>query len=306
MPQCPPGCLSAAQAAQALQELAANLHASAGLAPPTTEQVLTAIPGYARNLLAPKSRTKPRRARVPARGVITPLRAGPKHILPNGTPMRIVLTKAAPAAQLVVKITTPGIYEWSASPPPLSQQEVFYFTLLGDRGQILQSSDTGRLRAALTARTWTVSLFIPRPLLPSSKRLDVMLRRVGSLPTRPDLDHPPNGDGHVPVGTPLNVDIKHTHPKAQLSIDITTVAKYQISATEITGGSAVAPQANAPAVLTIFDSAGAQVAGPTAPKQPVQLSMVLGRWWVDVTVPDFHGRTTPRRYTMRVVHIGPA
>lgn len=314
--RCPTGCVPASHMTQAIREMAANFHKKAGLPPPTEEDIRSITPQSAIHLIAPRptpQQFRPRdvrlgppprsQRRIPTRPTVKPQ---VRPIMADGPPVRVVLTAGQNEAQFTTQIGAPGNYEFIVTPPALADQEVFYLSLLSDRGQTIQSSSEGRLVTTLSARTWKASLVVPRSLLRAPKVLNVWLKSVAPVSTREGLDNPPDGDGKLRVGAAVSVDLKHTRAKGQYSFDVQQAGKYRVTCVEVTGGGKTSPHANAPATLTLFDAGGTKVQGPSDPGAQVEADLTPGRWWVDVEVPDFHGRTTPRRYACGVARVATA
>lgn len=303
--QCPSGCVAAAHMAGTIREMVANFHARAGLPPPTEEEVRAITPPHIAHLLDPHpaglAPEASRRLMPPVKTKSQPVRP----LMPDGPVVRVVLTAAANEAQFSSDIIAPGNYEFKVGPPPVAEQDLYFLNLIDDRGRTIQSSSDGSLMATLSARIWRLSLVLPRNLLRTPRTLAVSLTKKDLPPQRPGLDNPPDGDASLLANNAVAVDVEDTRPKAQCYVDIAEAATWKFTCVEITGG-AGSPQADAPATMTLYDSAGVLTSGPTAPGVSFTASLSPGRWWVDLAVPDFRGRTTPRRYAVGVAKVSTA
>jgi hypothetical protein len=276
--RCPPGCVAVRKATGAARALAALRARLASSAPDRG-----ARPGSAR----------------PRAGNAGPAPPRPYSILPDGPAVPVGLGPRLRTATFSARILAAGDYEYTVAPPPRRDQELFFLSLLARDGTPVQASRDGRLSLHLTPGTWTVLFAVPAQFLHVPRRFSVRLASRTPPVLRPDLDNPPDGDGQVIVDVDTTVDIAHTRPRAQLRFEVPAPGRYRVTCTEVTTGVGPGGAPPAPATLSFHAADGAARAGSSGPGAALADDLTTGRWWVDVAVPDFLGRTTPRRYSFR-------
>jgi hypothetical protein len=293
---CPAGCT----ASHTLRDVIRAAHERLGMPPPTTDELDDLIKAHVPVVPAPAPKARPQGQPKARPRQQAHQRDGDKtrdlaavQVVPDGAGVARTVASHSHTVVFMADIVADGDYEFSVTPPPLQGQEIYFLTLMNADQHMVARVAGHTLVAALAAGRWYYTVDVPPQFLAVPRTLVATLRPVTVFrSTRADLNNPPDGDGTWTLGDASYVVIYPKRRRAQLRVDVPRQGRHRFTCTDITT-SATEP---APATLTLRDAAGVIKGTTTTPGSALEAVLTPGRWWVDVEIPDFHARTTPRKY----------